>query len=101
MVALWGELASACRRSVFVRARPLDGRRVARSPAALGAVAVKPVVAAVGAGSAGCEEELLAAAGPVSRAGAAGAGADPVSTAAVGLSEIIGFLKKSSILFYW
>ena len=101
VVAIWGELASACRRSVFVRARPLDGRRVARSPAALGAVAVKPVVAAVGAGSAGCEEELLAAAGPVSRAGAAGAGADPVSTAAVGLSEIIGFLKKSSILFYW
>jgi len=31
----------ACK-SVFVRARPLDGRRVARSPAALGAVAVKP-----------------------------------------------------------
>jgi len=31
VVALWGELASACRRSVFVRARPLDGRRVARS----------------------------------------------------------------------
>jgi len=36
---------------------------------------VKPVVAAVGAGSAACEEELPAAAGPVSGAGAAGAGA--------------------------
>ena len=64
----------ACK-SVFVRARPLDGRRVARSPAALGAVAVKPVVAAVGAGSAACIEELPAAAGPVSGASAAGAGA--------------------------
>jgi len=76
VVAPWGGLASACRRSVFVRARPLDCRRVVRSPAALGAVAVKPaVVAAVGAGSAACEEELPAAAEPVSGAGAAGAGA--------------------------